>query len=226
MNGNVINKMQNTPSAIPNWPDLIDCGTDSFGKALFLVHNEKETDNLARYVQPYSTEHRMIRFSLDGTYTSMSIVSKGTKGCLGKSIQQLYDQGRAFNFVNDPEQKEKIQKLEEENNLLKTQIEKITEESNSRFKLLENTIKQLQEGFVTLQKNIPKEITSDDCFMIFKAKDIKVCIVNTNTRINILEPSFTIAKSNSCIEGDIFDICIEQFELRGIVPCNDEEYGF
>jgi len=234
------NMMQNTTSMIEKFPDAINCGGGDFTVVFFLT---SAVNILAIYRYVWHDRTLEVQFNGDGTYRlehSLNNYKHYTKGCINQSIQQLYIQGRAFNLVNDPTQIQQLQKQGEEIKLLTEEMQKLAKENRIQKEkniLLEKQIEQLNTKFDNqaailekdiqeLQKSLPRAINSDDCFEILKKKDVKMCIVNTDTRVTTLEPSFTIAKSNSCIEGDIFDICIEKFELKGIVPCNDEEHIF
>ena len=124
--------------------------------------------------------------------------------------------------MNDPNQVQQLQKLEEKNNLLEKRIEKLAAQLNTKFDDYEAILEKvntLEKNIQELQKSLPRAISSDDCFEILKEKDVEMCIVNTDTRVTTLEPPFLVIKSNDCIEGDILDICIEKFEIKGIVTC-------
>ena len=135
--------------------------------------------------------------------------------CLGQSIKQLYYNGRAFNFVNSIEQFQRLQKLE-----------KTTKAQEQKIHKLENQLEVVLEKIDSLEQTCysqnPFIIDSHKCFEIFKEKNIKMCL--GNTRITSLEPPWNIVSLDITQESNHLKICIQEFELKGIVPCNDEEY--
>lgn len=91
-------------SMYPNWPDVLRCGVDGTdnGNAVFFAHALG-----GRYDQPDGASLRWVLFNSDGSWgyvgnygcSACGNCYDCVNGCDGKSIQQLYREGRAFNFV-------------------------------------------------------------------------------------------------------------------------------
>lgn len=81
---------------IQGWPDGLRCGGGKQPGAMLILHDVAAK---AWYVQAYSPEFVYVSFDSDGNYNSRGGHDDSTRGCLGQSISQLYEAGRAFNFV-------------------------------------------------------------------------------------------------------------------------------
>jgi hypothetical protein len=102
----VTSKFKNTTgktSIVPNWPDVIRCKSGYVGDEgsnVFFVHNAVNAAGvLSTYLQAYNFEDRLVLFNPDGSYNAKRGIDVVSKDCEGKSIQQLYNEGKAFNLV-------------------------------------------------------------------------------------------------------------------------------
>lgn len=86
----------NTTTMIPGWPDAIRCGSGTMGGSIAWLHG---ADNTGAFYTPQmvSTVFQPVVFSSNGSFLGTNDIS--TMGCQGKSMQQLYQEGRAFNLV-------------------------------------------------------------------------------------------------------------------------------
>lgn len=82
-------------SMVTDWPDAIKCNSGSGHRILNYVY-ESDSSGLHGYRQANSIEVKIV-FNPDGSYNSHDEMTG--YDCLGKSIQQLYDNGQAFNLV-------------------------------------------------------------------------------------------------------------------------------
>ena len=91
-----------TTTMISNWPDAIRCGDGTRDSgAVFMLHAAgSNTGDISWYVQVFSGEYRYVNFKSDGSYNTKGGYDGSSRGCLGQSIKQLYDAGKAFNFVS------------------------------------------------------------------------------------------------------------------------------
>jgi len=89
-----------TSSMIDGWPDAIKCSSDNDAEAIFYF-DWKPSTGVIVYSTPYdSAAHaERINFSQAGDYASEDIANGWSTTDCNKSIDQLYDDGQAFNFV-------------------------------------------------------------------------------------------------------------------------------
>jgi len=83
-----------TDSIFKQFPDAITCGNG------VIFYFEGNTTNISTYIQITIQEDRVIKFKPDGTFKSKTDTD-ATKDCDGKSIEQLYNDCSAFNFVTE-----------------------------------------------------------------------------------------------------------------------------
>ncbi|QLF72049.1 hypothetical protein FE840_020645 (plasmid) [Peteryoungia desertarenae] len=91
-----------TTSMVPGWPDALFCTTASGSGAgqSYIYHYIGE--GIFRIIE--STQHFQIGFassSSTGSFSSTQPTYLGSTNCDGKSISQLYAEGRAFNFIGN-----------------------------------------------------------------------------------------------------------------------------
>ena len=94
-------------SIVNGWPDALRCGMGSVPGQVFILHGvspRRDATLGAIYIQVFPPGDRAVSFLPDGIYASRSGHDESSKGCEGKSIQQLYEEERAFNFVTSKEQ--------------------------------------------------------------------------------------------------------------------------
>ncbi len=89
---------------IGGWPDAIRCGVKESNGVVFLLNGAMDSSGKVWYVLMYSVHKIAVAFNSDGAYNGVVYANEEShvEGCIGKSIKQLYDAGRAFNFVGAP----------------------------------------------------------------------------------------------------------------------------
>jgi hypothetical protein len=81
---------------VKGWPDALRCGAGTSPGAI-LISQDVYTG--AWYAQVDPRQDSNVIFNSDKNYYSKRGHDDSTRGCLGQSISQLYDAGRAFNFI-------------------------------------------------------------------------------------------------------------------------------
>ena len=85
------------------WPHAINCGNQ--WTTLLVQHavpNPTDNESLAWYEQVYTPSRRFVQFNADQTFHDSGGDNEATiLGCVGKSISQLREEGRAFSFFVD-----------------------------------------------------------------------------------------------------------------------------
>lgn len=87
----------NRHTMVQGWPDAIRCNVTSpdWGETTFYQIFTPYNDGLYVYRFPHPHGGYDLFFNSDGTFSSESV----TSDCSSKSISELYDEGKAFNFV-------------------------------------------------------------------------------------------------------------------------------
>ena len=91
-----LKKLLHEPS---KWPHAINCGSP--WDALFILHgNPLNNTDFAWYVQVYQPTYRYVRFNTDLSYKDWGgDNSDSSIGCVNKSISQLREDGRTYEFI-------------------------------------------------------------------------------------------------------------------------------
>jgi|UPI00037F27BC hypothetical protein len=94
-----IEVLQHQVGPVAKWPQAINCG--SAWDALFVLHGNPIKDDgvLAWYVQVFPNEYRYVRFNLDGSYYDRAGHSQSSVGCANRSIEQLRQEQRTYQFI-------------------------------------------------------------------------------------------------------------------------------
>lgn len=80
------------------WPHAINCGSP--WDTLFILHGNPINNNgLAWYVQVYPNEYRNVTFNADGSYNNKAGNNESSIGCMNKSITQLRQEHRTYQFI-------------------------------------------------------------------------------------------------------------------------------
>lgn len=82
-------------SMVDGWPDAVNCGGAGFPTIYYLTY-APFADGKFYYRNIYDAGDRSVWFNADKTYASKTT---SETGCDGKSVNVLYAEGRAFNFV-------------------------------------------------------------------------------------------------------------------------------
>lgn len=102
---NKFTESSNRGSAVNNWPYAIDCGDGidirNASKYIYYAQNLNNTPGSLKLYKMVDKYKVTIFFNLDGTFHKISYPSKefSILGCNLKDIKQLYQEGRAFDFV-------------------------------------------------------------------------------------------------------------------------------
>ena len=92
-----INEAVSTTTMVAGWPDAIYCSGTSGGALMYNTYIG--TSGEYRYEYGANVDHT-VKFYSDGSYNTRDS-STLTTSCDGKSISQLYAEGKAFNFIGN-----------------------------------------------------------------------------------------------------------------------------
>ena len=82
---------------IEGWPDAINCGNANYPSVYYLTYAPLQADGRFYYRNILDSANYSIIFNADRTYYDKTGTAE--TGCVTKSINTLYAEGRAFNFV-------------------------------------------------------------------------------------------------------------------------------
>ncbi len=94
-----VSTAMSTTTMVANWPDAIICGYNNGNGDMIYAQSIRRTGNQVEYVWDQGPASYYVYFNMDGSAKSASQPTTWNQSCAGKSISQLYIEGRAFDFI-------------------------------------------------------------------------------------------------------------------------------